>query len=459
MKQTLGIILAVIILLLPLPVLAEGEGEPPPAAPSLVIDTGTLYPGMAKTYQSGYVPTVSGGRAVFVLPLLGDTQGNIIRVTPNISTDGPFVYGNYQFELRRSYAAAQDQSLHDIFLIQLDIALSASRYNGIYPVDFVVDYKNTNGEAMQQTFTLRVTITDGKKKPVEGGGGSGQPTVKKPVLLISSHSVRPSVVDGGESFTVSLTIENVGDLDAKNIRVSLAPQDEQITFNGEMNAIFTQLLKKNETEEMSFSMRALAVASAGEHLLAATVTYEDRYGTAYTEEGTFSIGVAQPVSVDFDRIKLPETIESGTSLEQPISVFNTGFATVYNVKCSFRVDGILAATAYLGMIEPQQSAEKTLSLFATVLSGSNPYGPTSGEMFISYTDAAGQEYQDMVGVSTTILEPDLVTDAELEKQKQEQKEQQTLSQWWMSLLIGIAVIAILVSVIITTKFSRMMKMK
>jgi len=455
MKRILGIMLALLILLLPLPALAEEGG-----APSLVIDTNTLYPGMEKTYQNGYVPTVANGKATFILPLLGETQGNMIRVTPTIATDGPFVYGNYQFELRRSSVSAQDQSLHEVFLSQLDLALSPSRYNGIYPVDFVVDYKNTNGEAVQQTFTLRVKITDGKNPPSENSSGSGPQTVYKPVLLITQCSISPSTVEGGAEFSVTLNVENVGDRDAKNIRISLAPQDSEITFAGEMNAHFVPTLKKEESTIASFKMKAESVATAGEHFFTATITYEDRYGGAFTEEGSFRVRVAQPVSIDFDKIKLPQSIESGTSLDLPIAVYNTGFAPVYNVKCSLQIDGILAATAYLGKIEPQESADKIMSMFATTLSyGSNLYGPSSGSLIISYTDAAGQEYQEYLELSTNIAEPNIPTDEELEKQKQEQKEQQTLSQWWISLLIGFAVIAILVSVIVITKFSRMMKMK
>ena len=43
--------------------------------------------------------------------------------------------------------------------------------------------------------------------------------------------------------------------------------------------------------------------------------------------------------------------------------------------------------------------------------------------------------------------------------RKEQKEQQTLSQWWVSLLVAIAFILIVLSVIVIARFSRMLKMK
>ena len=38
-------------------------------------------------------------------------------------------------------------------------------------------------------------------------------------------------------------------------------------------------------------------------------------------------------------------------------------------------------------------------------------------------------------------------------------EQQTLSQWWISLLVAIAIIVILVAIIVIARFSRLLRMK
>ena len=38
-------------------------------------------------------------------------------------------------------------------------------------------------------------------------------------------------------------------------------------------------------------------------------------------------------------------------------------------------------------------------------------------------------------------------------------EQQTLSQWWISLLVAIAIIIVLIAVIVIARFSRLLRMK
>lgn len=54
--------------------------------------------------------------------------------------------------------------------------------------------------------------------------------------------------------------------------------------------------------------------------------------------------------------------------------------------------------------------------------------------------------------STEIIRP--VIEEEESKEKRE-----TVGQWWISVLVAFAIIAILVAVIVTTNFTRMMRLK
>ena len=98
-------------------------------------------------------------------------------------------------------------------------------------------------------------------------------------------------------------------------------------------------------------------------------------------------------------------------------------------------------------------------MFVTTLSGTNKYGDTWGSFELHYESEEGDElmlYQDL---KSAISEPVKITDEEKLKQEQEQKEQQTLSQWWISLLVAIAVIVILIAVILIARFARLLRMK
>ena len=432
------------------------------SATELIVDTAYLYPGMAKSYADGYMPTVSGGKALFVLPLLGDVLGDVVRVTPDISTSGPFLYGNYQFDLKKSTQTAADsagnQMSREVFLVSLSLDLAKNRYNGTYPMTFQVDYTDKNGDPAQQFFTLQVTITDGKNRST--GGGSGGPTaVKKPVLVLVSGQTSVGTITGGEVFTLTMTVQNVGDLEARNVRILAAADGQGIYRSDSLAPVFLALLDKEASEEITFPFASDKTVFAGRHGLTVTLSYEDKYGNLYGDSVPLQILVRQESSIGFDEMKLPETLTSGDTFTQPVCVYNTGYAPVYNVRCTLRMDGLIAASAFLGTLEPQQSADKAISIFVTTLPGKEKYGAAYGELVISYEDMAGQEHTEYQQLRTTVQAPVEITDEEKAKKEKEQKEQQTLSQWWVSLLVAIAFILIILSAIVIARFTRMLKMK
>lgn len=552
---------------------ADPTAEPTaePVSEPLAIDTATLYEGMQKTYEQGYVPTVENNTATVILPLLGATAGNVIRVTPSLSTDGPYVYGNYQFDVRKEAVQAVDQTMHEVFLVRLDLPLKADRYNGTYAIPFAIEYTGVDGAAAQQTFTVQLTIADGKNR--SNGGGGGPSTVRKPVLLVTDSTLTPAEAAGGDTVRLMLTVANQGNYDATNIRIQLSSSTDALQLKTDLNAHFYDGLKVGKSLESEFELYCLPGSSEGSGIVTVYVTYEDRYGGMYSDQAQYRIAVTQPkieivaceysevlgggedftakltvkntgsrdaadVSVRFvqqdvsirlkgvtdtvyldalkqgdsaevsfdlralpsasegkhglkfvvafrdgshlgafeaqsdyemtvvqkatlgyDDVRLPESIVSGQSFTQPVCVYNTGFAPIYNVRCSLDCDGLICSSAFLGNLAPQQSADKTITVFVTTLSGSQKYGTTYGTFHISYEDADGNKFSEVAAVQMSITEPEQKTDAEREKELQKIEEQHLLSQWWVSILIGIAIICILIAALVISKFMRMLKMK
>lgn len=440
------------------------EGPTPLPGQPLEIDTGYIYNGMDTSYAMGYMPKIAGGQAVIVLPLLGETQGDVIRVIPEISTDGPFVYGNYQFDVYKTTETALNavgfSMERQVFLVSLALNLSPSRYNGTYPVTFDVQYTDVNGESQSQSFTLQVAITDGASKSTSsGGGGGGQQSVRKPVLQLVSSAVTPDSVDGAGEVLLTVTLQNVGNRDATNLHVTAQSQDSDVLMTSDLNGVFLTGLAMQGTVEGSFTFAVNERTLSGSHYLTVQATYEDKYGGSYTDAWQFRVNVTQPVKLGFDQMKLPESITSGESFTEMLYVYNPSQAPAYQVQATLTVDGLVCASAYLGTIEAQGSAGKEMSIFATTLSGSQRYGESYGMLEISYQDEQGEWFVLTQDLDITIEEPKPITDEEKEKQEAEQKEQQTLSQWWVSLLIAIAAILVLLSLIIISKFTRMLKMR
>ena len=543
----------------------------------LKIDTYWKYPGMDKSYAGGYMPVQANGSVQFIMPLLGKTQGNTIRVVPEFPSDGPFAPTNLQFDVtEQPYDVTQGQNntgRMNAYLVKFSAPLKSTFYNGTYTVALHVTYKTPAGDPTEQTFTMQVQITGGKTQSTGGGGGGGQMAVRKPVILIQNCMITPNEVSGGERASVSISMSNVGNYDAKNIRVSLIPESDTIALRGDLNAKFFDALPIKGKLDADFDLGIAPGATEGAAVFTVQISYEDRYGGSYTEEGKYTINVTQPkieivdceysevvnggdgftvtltvknsgtrdaknvvvqyiseddsirytgiqdhqtieslkkgesttvtfdlralpsamegkhsfrftcsykdaansgsyengvdypltvvqkASLGYDEVRLPESITSGESFTLPVCVYNTGFSQIFNVRCSLNCDGLISSSAFLGNLAPQESADKVMTVFVTTLSGSQKYGEAFGSIEISYEDVNGEKHFESQSVKMTIAEPKKITDEEKVKQEQEQKEQQTLSQWWISLLVAIAVIIILIAVILIARFARMMRMK
>ncbi len=351
-----------------------------------------------------------------------------------------------------------------LFYIRFDLALTSTRKNGSYPVVITVEGLDLSGNTISQNFTTYVTITDGSTTTAEpskdgsSSGGSGV-SASKPVLVVTACSVSPGTLESGDTMHIDLTIKNVGRRTAQNIRVNVTSDDVNIVLVGEYSAPYLAGLARTKEANFSFDMQVLPMVLGGMHTMTIAIAYENSNIVAYTETAAFRITVNQPILFSHDKVDLPEKVTSGESFSLPVNAYNTGLTAIYNVKCTLEVPGLISASAYLGNLEPQESADKTMSVFATTIDSTTKYGTTYGACVFTYEDASGEQYQERVDAKIEIMEPVKETDEEKEEAEEEAQQQKSLSQWWISLLFGLAIIAVLASILIIGRFSKMMKMR
>ncbi|MBR0424995.1 MAG: DUF11 domain-containing protein [Clostridia bacterium] len=300
----------------------------------LKIDTYWKYPGMDKSYAGGYMPVQANGSVQFIMPLLGKTQGNTIRVVPEFPSDGPFAPSNLQFDVyEKTYDVTQGKDNKtgkmDAYLIQFNAPLKSTYYNGTYTVTLHVTYKTPAGEPAEQTFNMQVQISGGKT-PSSGGGGGGQAAVRKPVILIDACTISPTVVSGGDTVSFRLSLKNVGNREAKNIRISAVPESDALTLKSDLNAQFLDKLLVNVVFDADFVLSVAPGAQEGDIVVQTVVTYEDAYGGAYTEEGKYRIRVTQP-KVEIVSCVYNEVVSGGEDFTVTLTIQNTGTRDAKNV--------------------------------------------------------------------------------------------------------------------------------
>ena len=377
----------------------------------LKIDTYWRYPGMDKSYAGGYMPVQANGSVQFIMPLLGKTQGNTIRVVPEFPSDGPFAPSNLQFDVyEKTYDVTQGKDNKtgkmDAYLIQFNAPLKSTYYNGTYTVTLHVTYKTPAGEPAEQTFNMQVQVTGGKT-PSSGGGGGGPTAVRKPVILIGSCIITPTEVSGGERASVSVSMSNVGNYDAKNIRVSLVPESDTVALRGDLNARFFDALPIKGELDADFDLIIAPGATEDDAIVSVQISYEDKYGGAYTEEGKYTIHITQP-KIEIVDCAYSEVVNGGDGFTVTLTVRNSGTRDAKNVVVQFTAED--DAIRHTGIqdhqtIETLKKGESTTIVFDLRALPSAMEGKHSFRFSCSYKDSANSgSYENGADYPLTVVQ-------------------------------------------------------
>lgn len=428
----------------------DPNGKEETVSGALFIDSATLYTGMNKTYAQGYMPSVKDGKTYLILPLLGETYDGRVSVTLDLgaTANSPFVYGNYSQTRAYNWGGA--------YLFAFEIPLEEGRYNGSYPIIANAAYLDANGSAARQSFTVYITITDGQTPP--DPNDIPKVEAEKPELFISGCSIDPQTVGGDSEFTVTLTIDNIGNLRARSVKLSWESSEAGILPADANNAILLENIASEESTTASFKLKTTKDVLAGNRAFSVTLDYEDLYGGTYTATRQFLVNVTQPVEISYDTFSVAKSVTAGDTFTLPANVFNVGKATLRNVSVTVEGAGLFpTSSVFLGDILPGEAGYGELKIFVGMLSMTEgyteSYGQTYGRYVITYYDDADQEYAVSIDFTTEIKAPVIEADTG------NAEEQKPVVQWWVAVLVGFAVIAVLVTAIVMGKFMRGMRMK
>ena len=286
MNRLFAALMAILLLALPIAAFAEGETppaetqapvttpnptpeptpQPTPVADKLIIDSWNLYDGMDRTYQQGYVPRIVNGCCYIIFPLIGETYDGKVTVTADLgaTADSPFVFGNY----------SQTAAGWGRYVFMFEIPLVKGRINGSYPVTLKADYLDVLGQQKQQSFTVFVTVSDGKKPR----DPDAKEAAEKPELFISACEITPDTVGGDGEFSVNVKIDNIGSIRARSVRLTYGSEADGILPYDTNNAILLDNIASGEGAEAAFKMRTTKDVIAGSRAFFITLDYVDLYG-------------------------------------------------------------------------------------------------------------------------------------------------------------------------------------
>ena len=418
------------------------------------IDNAHTYEGMDKAYKDGYMPSVKDGKVTVILPLIANDEirNNTISVTPSLgdTVDSPFVYSNYQKKVNRADNTVAGGGIVSSFLVRFDFPLASGRNNGVYPVTIDVQAQSAGGTPIQQTFTAYVTITDGKNpNAVEPPPKPEKPT-SEPKVIVSGYSLSSEPVMAGEEFTATVTLKNTSRTKSvQNMTVIVSCDSPDLLLKNESDTVYISNLGKEAETRIELKYKADLDIMPQLYTITLTMQYDNSDATVLSSLGTVPVIVGQPLKVQMDTPQIPSDVNAGDTFPLSVQVMNMGRSKVYNVRCELSVPGLLASSsAFIGNMEAGTATAGEMSVFVGTKNmsdgyeGSDKYGNTSGKITLIYEDQNGQQFSQEIEVKTKINEPVMPVNNEPEE------EPEKAGQWWISILIGVAVIAGLAGILI-----------
>ena len=428
----------------------------------LEIDSAHIYSGMDMAYEDGYLPRVTDGVMKIVLPLRcsGELWDNKLdaSVTLDTSSSSPFVVENFRktFYLE-SVTPKNSSEPQDIYLVKFDIGLSDSRQNGTYPVTVNTSGFDASGNAVNTSFTLYITITDGKVEKV------AQPVVEtataEPVVYISKTVMEPETAQAGEAFTMTVTLKNsITTKSVKNMLVTVDTGNVQIDLEEDSNIFPVEQIDRGGQVELTLRFSTEPAIPSGKYPINFSFKYDSSKTLNLSSTGSTVVEIQQPANMELVMPRFSSSVSVGETVPITFQVMNMGRSAMYNVRCTVSGYGLVPSnTGYIGTMEAGTSANTEVELYIIALNASEgnengpQYGDTTGTVTLIYEDETGQEYSQEATFDTTVNRP--VVQLPESNTAQEQEEER-VGSWWVSVIILGGVILAAVGVILFLQFKK-----
>lgn len=315
--------------------------------------------------ESATIPTVNAGDTLTLDLTLRNTSTNSassIVITPSLN-DIPLVYERpIIVTLERSLRGGKNIGVNFSFKV------SDNAKSGVYAIPFKIQYNNIRDEAFTTEQNIYFKV-DKENIP--------------PIITVNNVKTSIDVIGPNSDFKFYFDINNIGDLNAKDMRVSLTSlsKDEFIVSDSnDLKYVGTVNAKSSYTA--CFDLRASKSITGGTHAITVSVSYTDSYGEKTSVEKTLYLTNVSSTNVADDgttsgtpKVMIssystnPKSIKAGDSLVFAFNFTNTNNSkTIKNMKITVNSeDGAFmiakgSNTFYIETMGPKSTLSKSIEL-------------------------------------------------------------------------------------------------
>ncbi len=344
-------------------------------------------------------PVANAGRHVnVVLPVvnMGRTRVKNAVVTPQISDDAskwPFEIETSNYTQTIDILPGTDDGGTDMERrreLTWTLKTRKDAPSGYMPIAFDVTFEKEDRTLETVTLTSYVNV-------VGTTGVSADGTASTPRVIVTGFSTSPEVVHAGETFTLTLHMQNTSKATAVQnmlFDIQAASESTDTTYvaaaflpTAGSSTIFVDRIPAGATKDISMEMEARSDLSQKPYVVNVKMNYEDENVNAYENTASVSIPVRQEARVDISSVDvMPDSIEVGSEVNVMFSIYNIGKTKLYNTSVKFIADSVTGGDTYLGNIDPGATAN--LDAYLTGAAATMDDGIV--KIQITYEDEAGE---------------------------------------------------------------------
>ncbi len=291
-------------------------------------------------------------------------------------------------------------------------------------------YTDVNGQSYDTSFELTFPVV-----PSGGGGAAATATPtatatvtptagprQRPQLLVTTSSTDPAQLQPGNRFALTMTVENLGEANARNVTLILgggsgssstvdgtpepgglagaSGQFSEFAPIGTSNVSTVGNLAVGESREITQQLIVNTTTKPGAYPVKVSFVYTDNTGASYVDDQVITLLVYQTPQVEMGFYTQPPPLFAGEQGSLPLQLVNTGRNTVVFGNFSVRAEGaeLFNNAIFVGALEPGGF----FPLDALIM----PFeaGPLDLELRVNYTDDFSQPAVLTQTLSVDVLE-------------------------------------------------------
>ena len=346
----------------------------------------------------------------------------------------------------------------------LTVALyvSKSLANGNYPLMVQLKYAAVAGGQLSNVETEVYVFVN---RPEDAADVENKDS-SVPRVIISKHEISEETVTAGNPFELNVTLLNTStNKNVKNMKITVTDKDGIFIPVSGVNSFYVSQIIVGQTTDFVITLMPKQDAETKSFQVSISIDYEDEKNTAYSVVESLSIPVYQPQRLEVTNINF---FEDGMGMGVlSFQFINKGKSSLYNM--NIRVEGSMTAMEgdyYIGTFGPGQSDYYEDSIIPSL------FGEIEGFVVIEYEDSAGtlQELRSPVaafinepyypGGDEWVMDPSWPIEGEFlpdDGQMDGGGMPSWLSGWKMWAVIGVVVIAGIVTAVVLARRSKLRK--